>query len=131
MVVYAVKTEHSGDIEYWLKETTKRSEDQSMLKNPFKMRFKKFKKKKGLILVFDVKPLYPNFTPFGFVIAFGVLCIFGPVFWVWPGLVLGMLGYFWSSEFFLFMTKLGIRRAGYKGVFKRIRLRALIEEVMF
>lgn len=131
MVLFAMRTGNSRDVERWLSQTIARSKEENMLRNPFNMRFKKVRTKKGLLLVFEVKPLWPNVTFFGWLIAFTLFVLLGPSFWVWPGIVLGCLGYFWTSEFFYLMSKLGIKKAGYSGEFKRVRLSKVVEEVMF
>lgn len=133
MVVFALRTDHCGAVEKWLRETKTRSKSENFLQNPFKMRFRRYRSENGLILVFDVRPLFPNVTFFGWIIAVAVLFIFGRVNWVvWGGVILGMLGYFWTADFFYQMSKIAIKKAGYKGSkIKRIRLSSLVEEVMF
>ncbi len=131
MVVYAIRTGRSRAVDRWLCQTVERSKDNSIVRNPFRMRFRKFEKGRSLILVFDVKPLYPNVTVFGWAVALMIFFLFGPVFWVWPGVGIGMLGFFWSSQFFYLMTRAGLKRAGYKGSFERLKLSGLVSEVVF
>ena len=131
MVLYAIRVSRSRDVDHWLNQTKIRSKEPSMLKNPFTMRFKRIKTKDGLILLFDVKPLYPNFTVFGWPLALVIYIILGLNFWVFPGMVLGLLGFFWTSHFYFWMSKIGIKRTGYTGKFQRIKMYKLVEEVMF
>lgn len=131
MVVFAVETLKDPDVDHWLKLSVKRSKEPSLLKNPFRFRFKRYERKKTYWLVFDVLPLYPNFTVWGWGLAGIIFFVWGLNFWVFAGLALGCGGFFWSTPFYYLMVRLGIRRNGYKGKIKILRLANLVRGVLF
>jgi len=131
MAMYGILLDKDKAVAKWIAETTKRTQEENFLKNPFKTKIKFWLKKKQLLLLMDITPIYFNYTIFGWVMSAGTLLMFGLGWWVWPGIILGCLGFFWTSEFYFEMTKLGLRRAGYKGKIKRMRLGEVIREVVF
>lgn len=131
MPVYALKTQKARSVQKWLKETKARSKEGNMLKNPFMMEFRSYSNKSDLILLCKVKPLYPNVSIMGWISAFAIVFVWGWHWVLWPCIILGMLGYFWTSEFYATMTRIALRRkAKYTGPIKRLRLAKFIEEVL-
>lgn len=127
MILYAIKTDKDPAVDTWIKETKERSKENSMLKNPFMWKIKKVKKN---ITVFDVRVLFPNFSWMGWVTGVMVLFVWGATKWLIPCMIVGGLGIFWTGEFFFWMTKKGLKKAGYSGPVKRLKLREVIQEVV-
>ena len=131
MALFALRTRDSRKVREWFSDTQKRSEDKSLLRNPLKWKLKSIKKGQDLILVCDVVPVYFNFSIFGWITGFGVVVIWGYHWVLWPCILLGMLGYFWTWPFFYQMMKLALRmKARYTGPIKRVKLSELIKEVV-
>jgi len=130
VVLYAFRTDKSEAIIRWLKQTRERCRDNNILKNPFNSRFKQLTRKDCLLLVFEVNPLYPNFSVFGWLTGLAIWIIWGWTLWIIPCLFIGCLSVFWSADFYFLMTKLGLRKAGYKGPVKRLKLSQFIQEVV-
>lgn len=98
-----------------------------MLKSPFTGRFKQCCN--GLIVV-EINPLYPNFSLFGWLSGIGVMFVWGVTAWLIPCWIIGCTGIFWSSHFYYWMNKKGLRKAGYSGSMDRVKLTNLIKEVI-
>ena len=131
MAIYGMMLEKQDAVSKWIAETDKRSKEENFFKNPFKLRMKFWLRKKEVLLIMDIKPLYFNFSVFGWFMSAGALFMFGFGWWLWPGIILGCLGVFWTADFYFFMAKLGLRKAGYKGKIKRLKLGDIIREVIF
>jgi hypothetical protein len=131
MALYVLKTEDSALVRTWFEETQKRSKEENVLRNPITWNLKLFRHGKSLMLLCSAKPLYFNFSVFGWITGLGVFIIWGPIWVIWPCVVVGMMGFFWTAEFYAAMTKLALRRkAKYTGRIERIKLGKFIEEVM-
>lgn len=131
MPLFVVKTENNPEVKQWFNETRLRSKEASLIKNPFKWKLKVIKTGKDLLIVCDVQPVIFNFSIFGWVTAFTVFFIWGLHWVVWLGVLVGMMTYFWTSEFYYHMTWLALRKkARYEGSIKRIKFSELIREVV-
>lgn len=131
MALFAVRVEDSPVVNKWYAETLERSQQDSLVQNPFKWRWKKFRHEKKLLLVCEASPVIPNFCPIFWLSAVGVLVVWGvnPVFWILIGL--GLCWYFWTSAFYYHMTWVALRRKQkYRGVFKRVKLSDVVREVV-
>lgn len=131
MVIYCFETEKSSEVLNWIKLTREKSKETDFVKNPFFFKIKRVTIKKRFLLCVDILPLYPNFTIYGWFGLIGSFLILGWGWWTWPFLALGCLGFFWSSPFFYFMTKLGLRKNGYKGKIKMVLPDYFLKEVFF
>lgn len=132
MPVYVLRTLKVKSVVKWVDDTRRRSESGNLLKNPFKMQFRVYKNADHLLLLCKVNPIYPNFSVFGWLTGFAVLLIWGYHWILWPCLLVGMMGYFWSSPFYAFMTRVALRKkAKYSGPIKRLWMSHFVEEVMF
>lgn len=131
MALFAVRLDDCPAVNKWYSETVERGKQDSLIKNPIKWRWKRFKKGRSVLLVCDASPAYFNFSIFGWITAVGILLIWGMNWAVWVFLAMGMLGYFWTSTFFYHMTWLALRKKmHYKGLLKRVRLRNVVQEVV-
>lgn len=131
MALFVLRTESRPEVRRWLDETRLRSQEKSLIKNPFKWKLKVIKTGKELLIVCGVEPVFFNFSIFGWVTALAVFFIWGIHWVVWLGVLVGMLSYFWTAEFYYHMTWLALRKkAKYRGSIKRVKLAELIEEVV-
>ena len=130
MAMYGMMLEKQDAVSKWIAQTNERTKEESFLKNPFKTKMKFWLRKKEVLLLIDIQPLYFNFTIFGWLLAVGTLIAFGFGWWLIPGIVLGCLGVFWTADFYFLMAKLGLRKAGYTGKVKRLKLSEIIREVI-
>ena len=130
MSLYAFKTDHSTPVTKWVNATRKRGKSNNVLKNPFIWTIKTFKRKDDLIVVVDAKPLLPNFSWMGWMGGVMILFVWGASTWLIPFLVLGCLGVFWTAEFLFLMTRKALRKHGYSGPIKRLKLTEFIREVI-
>jgi hypothetical protein len=132
MATFGIIIENTPVVERYMADVKDRLEDSNMLRNPFK----------GYCLSFDIKnagqngllrgyatkvqPLYPNFTPYGFLASLGIYIVWGMNIWIIPGIFIGILGVFWSKYFYYYIYKLGLKKVGYTGYMKLLSA----EEVM-
>lgn len=130
MVLFGLETEKSEKVLTWFSQTQKRGEADDILQNPFKIRSKFFIDEK-ILLVLDMKPIYPCFPLFGWII-FGFMFSFWGLKWylVFP-FILGILGVFWTMPFYYIMAVQGIRKAGYHGPIKYASKKRIIEGAVF
>ena len=132
MAVFGIKTKLNPDVLKFLKDIKKRFKDADLVKNPFTSYIKHFKKQNDLIIVLKMVPLWPNFPPFVAGLSLATLILFGglsnPFLLLIPLFFLS-LTFFWTENFFFLIFKAGVRKAGYKGIIKRIKKNVLIEEL--
>jgi len=130
MVLYAFRTNRELVVEAWVKRTNKSLSGTNMLTNPFNGRVKQLGTKEGLVVVVDIRPLYPNFSVFGWMTAVVLFVLFGLSWWLLPCVFIGCLGVFWSNHFYFWVNKKSLRRALYDGSIKRLSLSDLVREVV-
>lgn len=130
MAVFALRTEDHSTVDEWVYASIQRGRYLPATKNPYEWRFKKVRRKDSLLIVCEAKPLIPQFFWGGWIAGAGVFVVWGYHWVLWPCVLVGMLGYFWSSEFFYLMSRLALRKEGYKGSIKRVRLVELVKEVV-
>jgi len=130
MSLYSIKTENLLNVTNWVKETKKRGQENSIMKNPFYWKFKTIKTKKDLIIVIDARPVLPNFSFMGWFCGAVFLILWGVSALLIPCIFVGCMGIFWTADFLFFMTKRALRKQGYKGPIKRIKHADLIREVI-
>jgi hypothetical protein len=130
MAMFGILLDKDVAVTKWIADTKKRTTYDNVFKNPFKTKIRFWNKKGEVLLLMDITPIYFNYSIYGWFMSAGTLLLFGFGWWMWPGIVLGCLGLFWTSEFYFVMTKLGLRRTGYKGKIKRMKLSRLIREVV-
>jgi hypothetical protein len=131
MAMFGLRLGKEDAVMDWISSTSRKSKDDNFIKNPFKMNMKFWLKNEEVLLLMDIQPLYFNFTIFGWLASIGSLIILGFGWWIIPGIVFGCLGVFWTSEFYYWMAKLGLRKAVYKGKVKSVSLVEVIREVVF
>ena len=127
MAVFGVLVDPGLEVLDFVAKTNHRLEDSNLVKNPFKGGIKTVLHDGRLLCVVSMRPVYFNFTVFGWLLAASVFFIWGVSWWILPGVILGSLGIFWHKSFFLFMMKKGMRKAGYTGQFKEINANTIIE----
>lgn len=131
MALFVVRVEDRKCVRQWFSDTQERSKEDSVLRNPLKWRLNSIKQGKSLLLVCDVEPVFFNFSVFGWVSGVAVFLIWGYHWVLWPCVIIGMMTYFWTADFFFQMTKLALRKkAKYSGPVKRVKLAELIREVV-
>jgi len=94
--------------------------DHNIVRNPFSGLIVQYgmvdggKKKRLIVMV--IKPVYQNFSVFGWIPVFLSLYFFGMVWWILlPSFFLISLGVFWSRHFYAFIMKKSLKKHGYKG----------------
>jgi hypothetical protein len=60
-----------------------------------------------------MRPIYFNFSIFGWLSAGIIFFFWGWRWFMVPGILLGLLGFFWRKEFYIWVFKKGLRKAGY------------------
>ena len=134
MALFAISTKSRNlldrdVIERFVDDSAARLASDNVYKNPFRGRVRKFTKKE--IYVFDISPMVPNFSIFGWVYAVGVFIVLGFTPWILPGVALGCLGVFWSRKFFYHFCVKGLRKAGYVGPVVMLKPGEIIRKVVF
>jgi len=132
MSLYAFKTDNDLTVLDWVKATKKRGEEHNLLKNPFYWNIKSLTVPgdKSLFVVVDAKPVYFNFSWFGWITGVAVLFVWGMHWIVIPCMILGCLGIFWTAEFLFLMNKKALRKHGYTGFIKRLKHSETIRELI-
>lgn len=130
MSLYCFQTYLNSDVERWVKETKERGKESNLLKNPFHWKIKTIKRHDRLFVIVDAKPVYFNFSWFGWITGGGILVIWGPTAWIIPFLLIGCCGIFWTAEPLFLLTKKALRKYGYKEYIKRLKFSEIIREVM-
>jgi hypothetical protein len=135
MALFTVLTEPSQIVDTWMSQTKERLKDDNWIMNPFKGGIRPFDYleeipsiKAGYIIY--IEPIWYNFAKWGWVIALGVLVIWGWTWYVWPGVVLGCLGFFWSKYFYFGVALLGLKKAGYKGKVQMLNNDTVIRKLL-
>lgn len=116
MVIFGVITKNEQIITDYIQATNTRLSEVNMVNNPFHGNVKTKELKDGRILhIVTMKPLYFNFTIYGWLITAGILVMSGGWnFWALPGIILGCLGFFWTAPFYKFMYQKALKKAGYR-----------------
>lgn len=134
MALFGFRAEHKKELTNFMLATQKKLESNNVVYNPFIAKIKEFnlisEGEPEVIYLIDMNPIYLNFTPIGWFMAFAVLVLFGFSWWITPGVVITLLGVFWTPEFYYIMFRLGLKKAGYKGKVKRLRNEAIIKELL-
>lgn len=125
MAIFGVEFDSydNGKIYSGVDEIRKNLKDNNLVKNPFTG---------GIVQVnncflFNIKPIYFNFTPF-FIFPIVFIYYFMGLSWllIIP-ICLMSLGFFWSKYFFYLMFKLKLRKIKYNGKVKLISDKKMLE----
>lgn len=130
MSLFCFKTDNTQNVVEWLKATKKRGKDKGIVKNPFHWRIKSLKKGNQLYCIVEAKPVYFNYSWFGWIIMFSVWFIWGYHWIMWPSMAIGLMGVFWTAEPVYYMAKRALRKHEYFGPIKRLKYSELIKEAL-
>jgi len=133
-MIYAIKTDNIQPVHEWLSQLKTRSSDDNWMRNPFNIIFKSYKRKGFVLTVFKVEPKYhlqiiPFVSWMGWLSGLGIILLWGATAWVIPSLLIGCSRVLCTPDFYFFVTKLGLKKAGCKNI-KRMKLSAFIEEAI-
>lgn len=128
MALFGVMTENNDKTDQFFKDMEVKFREDNLIKNPFKARVKK--SKRGFHVI-SMTPLYPNFSLYAWLGAFALVFIAGWTPWVFIPVLFGMTGIFWSSYFFFFMAKLGLRKKGYDGPVVYMKNKEIVSKTFF
>jgi len=123
MVAFGFKTQKSEIVDKFVKDTDKRLNSSNFMKNPFNGMIRKIAEiGDESFYGVHMKPIYFPFYWFGLLLAFGAWFFmdFQITWFMLPGLLIFLLGIFYSSEFFYTCMKIGVRKARYKDKIKRV-----------
>ena len=115
----------------WEKALNERTKESSVLKNPFRVEFKTMRVGGDCVCVFDIRPLWFNFSVFGWLAGFGSLLVVGVSWFLIPSIIIGSLGFFWSPLFMRWGIRRGLRRYDCEGSIKKVRLRDVVRLTLF
>lgn len=130
MSLYVFRTDMCFVVEDWVKQTKRRSQEGNILKNPLFWKFKIFKKNEKLYCLVDARPVYFNFSWFGWISAVSIYFVWGWTPWILLFAFIGSLGVFWTSIPFILLNRLALRKHGYKGKYKVLSFASFIREVI-
>ena len=131
MAIFGILTDNTKEVNEFLEKTIERGKEENLLKNPFRIDIRVFPSEKQIISVFRMTPVYFNYSLFGFPPLIFILALVGLTWWLLPFAILVSLGIFWRREFYYLMSRLGLRKAGYKGKIKFVYHSRIIEECIF
>ena len=132
MAMFAIETDDSSIVQDFCRDTDKRLFNSDMVKNPFIGKVKTIKQKDKLLSIFDMRPVYPNFTAYVGIPMAVVMALFvhSYIWFIFPFALL-MAGYFWNPSFMFWMAKKGIKHAGYTGPIKRVSLEDALRQFVW
>jgi hypothetical protein len=79
-----------------------------------------------------MRPVYPNFTAYvGIPIAVIMALFIQNMFWLIIPFAIIMAGYFWNPSFLFWMSKKGMKHAGYQGPIKRVSLEDAMRSIVW
>ena len=131
-MIFGVVGELDDNLEQFMQATDNRLKNNNMLVNPFRGKIISFnlntttKELKTGYAIY-IKPLYFNFSYYGWLMALGVYLIWGISWFMLPGIIIGALGIFWSKFFYYIMLKLGAKKSGYNGELKFISAEKILK----
>lgn len=127
MAVFGVKTPENEDLDKCVNSIRVRLMGENLVLNPFRGSIRRM----NGVYVFNMTPVYPNFTWAGWLSLLATFYFSGWTWWLLPSLVLVGLGFFWSSYFFYLMFRLALRKDKIRIDTKMLTGSRLIEEVLF
>jgi hypothetical protein len=130
MAIFALRVEDRPEVRQWIDATWQRGKHLPVSMNPYVWRFRTIKKKENLLVVCEAKPLIFNFSVGGWIAGLGIVFIVGYHWILWPCVFVGMLGYFWTSDFFYQMSRLALKKVKYEGSIKRVKMDDVVREVV-
>jgi hypothetical protein len=135
MATFGVVVEPVPAVEEFITKTKTRLLDNNMVRNPFrgdiKTLFYTDTTVKKIVLIY-MRPLYMDFSIFGWITLFSTWYIWGFIWYLFiPGLLVGCSGIFWRKEFYYYIFKLGLKKAGYTGSIKLISSKDILEKIYF
>jgi len=122
---------NSDDVREYLDKTNENLQDANYIKNPFFGGIKYFIDGENLLTVIDINPIFYNFSLFGWLMLGGFYYAFGLSYWLIPCIVIGILGIFWTSYFFSFISVKGLRKSGYTGTIIKLNSDELLKKIVF
>jgi len=129
MAIIGILTDKTNLSFNFFRSVIYKTSDTSLLKNPFSVRSKLKIQKKELFFVMDLTPVYPPIFYFGFLLLIPFIVFqWINIFLVLPILLI-MLGFFWSSTFYLMLLLAGLRKDGYKGKVKILSKKEIIRRL--
>jgi len=132
MVVFGVVVDDCPAVRAYAALLNKRVADDNLVKNPFVGRVVGYNigDKKRLLAV-SIRPIYFNFSVFGWVVAAMYYMIWGwnPYAFV-PAVMLGCMGFFWTASFYRLIMRIGLRRNKYRGKVRAVGAGKALEMVL-
>ena len=132
MAIFALIIDRCATSSKFLEETELRLKSANMMKNPFIAKIKRIliENNKELI-IFSISVIYPNYSIFGWFIAIPIFFIWGFNLFFYLGIALGCLGIFWRKEFYIFMLKKGLKKAGYTARIDTLTIEEAFNKIYF
>lgn len=134
MALFGFKAEHTEKLINFMNAVEKKLKSNNLVYNPFNAKVSSYpmitEKKPEIIYILDMTPIYPNFSVIGWFMVFGVLVMAGFSYWIIPGIIISLLGIFWTAEFYYFAFRLGLYKHGYRGEIKRLNHQKIIESLL-
>lgn len=131
MVIFGISlSEENKAFEEFVAETNERIKDNNVVRNPFTGRIIKLDHIPGTYLI-QISPLYPNYTPYIWIIGIFLFYFRGPHWLHIPIIILGCLGLFWSRYFYYWMFRLGAKKKGSNSKLSLLSDRKTLEVAFF
>ena len=112
MTVLSLRVEANQDSSKYFRLFARKTEERSMIKNPFKIGMLMIKHEKERLILLDIEPVWPRFWLFGFLLFFAALILAGWSWWLLPGVVLLLPGLLWTPLFYYLMLLAGKKKNG-------------------
>ncbi len=118
MAVFGLRTQENETVNRFVNLTRERINSDNLIFSPFVGTINKID---NLLIVY-IEPIYYNFTWLPLVAALFIFIYKGLTYWLLPFLLIGCCTFFWSWPFYYLLFKAGLRKEGYKGKIKLVRL---------
>lgn len=132
MVLFSLELEDKKEAIDFLTLSDSRLHLEDAVRNPFVGGIRILNTEQGKInALVLMNPIYPNISYLGWVMAGGLYLIFGGSLWLSIPAAFGLTGIMWTKWPYYYGISKGLKKAGYKGTIKLIRLDDLLRKIYY
>jgi hypothetical protein len=125
MIDLFIKTEATKEAEDFFKATIERSLSESIATNPFYSEITYRKGQYNLYAKINMRCLYPDFSLLGVVFLLAYYVFYGWGYVMLIPFLISLTHVIHTNTFYYLMIRLGLRKAGYKGKIKWLKIKYL------
>jgi len=130
MVIFGVITNKDKSVIKYMFDVNNRLHAENLLLNPFRGGTKSYGLTNEQLTIINIEPIYPNLTFIGWIYCVSVLFFGISLYWLIPGIIISLLGLFWSKYFFYLILLFGLRKETYKGKIKMVNSNSILGAII-